>query len=126
MNGVEVKFFNAPIMNCPTCKNPIMNPSTNCEWCGSVINHSNEKVGNEILFFTAKWCGPCKMMMPIINKFKVNHSNLKIIDVDMQKNEAKKHDVKNIPYLIKLKNGVIIDTLSGVTSEIEIERFMLS
>jgi hypothetical protein len=35
-------------MNCPTCKNPIMNPAPNCEWCGSVINHSNENFDNDI------------------------------------------------------------------------------
>ena len=36
-------------MNCPTCKNPILNSEPNCEWCGSVICNSNENIDNDIL-----------------------------------------------------------------------------
>ena len=37
------------IMNCPTCKNPIMNLAPNCEWCGSAISNSNENIDNDVL-----------------------------------------------------------------------------
>ena len=111
-------------MNCPTCKNPIMNPSPNCEWCGSVISN-NGNYDEEIIFFTAKWCGPCKTMLPIINKLKLRYPNLKIVDVDIQKNEANHYDVKNIPFLIKHKNGIIVNKLSGSFPEMIIEKFIL-
>ncbi len=31
-------------MNCPTCKNPVMNPSPDCEWCGSVISQKQNSM----------------------------------------------------------------------------------
>lgn len=37
-------------MNCPTCKNPIMNPAPTCEWCGSILNVNEPKEFNELQF----------------------------------------------------------------------------
>jgi thioredoxin 1 len=112
-------------MNCPTCKNPNMNPAATCEWCGSALNNLIS-AECEILFFTAKWRGPCKVMLPIVRNsiLKFPTLNLKIVDVDIQKNEAIKFQVTNIPALVKVKNGNHISTLVGANSKSEIEKFM--
>lgn len=114
-------------MNCPTCKNPIKANSKECEWCGNMINEPNQSE-IKILFFTAKWCGPCKMVLPIIQNYNIEKSslNIEIVDVDVQNKIASDYGIKNIPALIAIKNQMIVGEFTGTYKPGEIEIFIKS
>lgn len=69
-----------------------------------------------LIDFFAEWCGPCKMMTPIIETLQ----NVKVAKVNVDKcpNIAKKYAVMSIPTLILFKNGVEVSKKIGYTPEI--------
>lgn len=70
--------------------------------------------------FYATWCGPCKMMGPVLENLESNRDNIKIIKVDVDKFEslARTYGVMSIPTLILFKNGQVIDKKIGFTPEV--------
>lgn len=69
--------------------------------------------------FYADWCGPCKMMAPLIEKLAEEFSDTAVIgklNVDDHEEIAMKYQVMNIPTLILFKNGNAVQRLVGVQS----------
>ena len=66
--------------------------------------------------FWAAWCGPCKMLGPIIEKLSEEHPELKIckVNVDEQPELAEKYQVFSIPTVIAFKNGEQLEQNMGV------------
>jgi thioredoxin 1 len=67
--------------------------------------------------FKADWCGPCKMMAPVLKQVKQNFKEqLKIIkiDIDQNPNVAQRFDVKGVPTMILFKKGEPVWRQSGV------------
>lgn len=64
---------------------------------------------NEVVFvdFFANWCGPCKMLAPIVEQLADKHPEVKVvkIDVDQEQSLAMEYQVQSIPTLITFKNG---------------------
>lgn len=80
--------------------------------------------GSVLVDFWAPWCGPCRMMGPIIDNLAEKFAGkVKIakINVDDSPNLAAKFNVSSIPTLIFFKNGAAIHTSLGVTAEAELE-----
>ena len=75
-----------------------------------------------ILDFFAGWCGPCGQLSPVIDRLAEEHPELKVakVDVDSQKELARKHKVFSIPTLVVYKNGEIAGRHTGVLSLEEI------
>jgi thioredoxin 1 len=70
--------------------------------------------------FYADWCGPCKMMTPVLKKLKKKMGDsLNIIKVDVDKNPkaAAKFNVRGVPTLILFRNGNIIWHQAGAIQE---------
>ena len=73
--------------------------------------------------FYADWCGPCKMLSPILKEVKSAMANdLKIIKIDVDKNQtlAAKFQVRGVPTMILFKNGNPVWRQSGVLQKEEI------
>ena len=79
------------------------------------------KDGLVLIDFWATWCGPCRMQAPILEKLsaEIPEDELKIvkIDVDENPNTARQFGIMSIPTLVVMKNGKIVQRVSGVRSK---------
>jgi len=69
-----------------------------------------------VIDFWAEWCGPCRMVAPIIDELAAEYEGKVIIgkcDVDENDALAVKFGIRNIPTVIFLKNGVVVDKQVG-------------
>ena len=66
--------------------------------------------------FWASWCGPCKMLSPVVDEIAEEHSEFKVckLNVDDQQDIALKYKVMSIPTLIVFKNGAEVKRSVGV------------
>ena len=71
--------------------------------------------GVVVVDFWATWCGPCKMIAPIVEELDEEMSNVKFVKVDVDKNPqiANQYKIVSIPTLKIFKDGKLINTLIG-------------
>ena len=69
-----------------------------------------------LIDFWASWCGPCRMLSPVVEEISNEYMNIKVgkVNVDEQSELAQKFGIMSIPTLIVFKNGKHIDTKIGV------------
>ena len=73
-----------------------------------------------VVDFWAEWCGPCKMIAPLLDEIaKEKAGTVKIGKVDIDKNQSLsfKYNVRAIPTLLFFKNGQVVDQVTGMTSK---------
>lgn len=88
--------------------------------------HEESKEGLVLVDFYATWCGPCKMMHPVIDEIEKKYQNLKVIKVDVDQHEdlAREYKVMSIPTLFLLKEGEEKEKNIGFTPKEEIEKWI--
>ncbi|WP_128330617.1 thioredoxin [Apibacter sp. HY039] len=80
-----------------------------------------------LLDFSAEWCGPCKMMTPILKEVKDKlGEQLTILKIDIDKNRefADSYNIRSVPTLMIFKNGNLKWQESGVKPAVELEKII--
>ena len=100
----------------------------------SVINISKDTFHEEViasdkpvlLDFWASWCGPCRMVAPILEEIAAERPDIKVckVNVDEQSALAARFNVMSIPTLVVIKDGQTIDTSVGVQSKAAILKML--
>ena len=92
-------------------------------------NEFNEVTASEVavIDFSATWCGPCKMLSPIISEIADEYSNsIKVCKVNVDENQdlAMKYNIMSVPTLLFIKNGKIIKSSIGFCSKSELNNII--
>ncbi len=86
-------------------------------------NFSTEVLDNKgvsVVDFWAVWCGPCRMVAPIIEELAVDYKDIAVIgklDVDNNPQVAAKYGIRSIPTILILKNGEVVDKQVGFATK---------
>jgi thioredoxin 1 len=78
--------------------------------------------------FSAEWCGPCKMMAPILAQLKSEVGDMvRIIKIDVDKNPqtASAYQIQSVPTLMLFKDGNVVWRQSGVVPKEQLKRTVL-
>lgn len=73
-----------------------------------------------VIDFWAEWCGPCRMVAPIVEELAAEYEGKVIIgkcDVDSSDDVVATHKVRNIPTLVFMKDGIVVDKHVGAISK---------
>lgn len=97
-------------------------------------NFSEEVIQSNVpvlVDFWAEWCGPCKMIAPILDEIAQEYDGrLKIgkVNIDEEQTLAGQHGIRAIPTLLVFKNGQVADQIVGLRSKRDLkanlDRFM--
>ncbi|KAI3767097.1 hypothetical protein L2E82_17183 [Cichorium intybus] len=88
------------------------------QWEEQYLKHmGSEKL--VVVDFTASWCGPCRVIAPILADFakRMPHVTFLKVDVDEVERVAQKYSVEAMPTFLFLKNGEIVDKVVGAKKD---------
>lgn len=76
--------------------------------------------------FNADWCGPCKMLRPVLDEIAESNDNIKIVSVNVDYNEklSREYNVFSIPCLVLIEDGKEIKRSVGMIPKSEVEKLI--
>ena len=82
-----------------------------------------------VLYFTATWCGPCKMFGPTFSQVQTEYGgkvNMTKVDVDQTQNQAlvQQHQISSVPTLVFIKDGQSVYRKSGVMTQSQLSQLV--
>ena len=89
-------------------------------------NNFNQEVLNSdkpvLMDFWAPWCGPCRMVVPLVEEIAEERSDIKVvkINVDEEQELAMQFGVMSIPTLVVMKNGKVVNQVTGARPKAQI------
>ena len=89
----------------------------------------NSSVVPVLVDYWAEWCGPCKMISPLVEEMAEEYSNrLKVgkLDVDENQSSASKQNVMSIPTLLIFKEGEVVAQQIGAVNKTQLTEFIES
>lgn len=93
-------------------------------------NNFSELISGELVLvdFFANWCGPCKMLSPVLESLASERDNIKIVKVDVDECSqlARTYGIMSIPTLILFKNGKQVSVKNGFMPANEIQNWINS
>ena len=78
------------------------------------------KEGVSMVDFWAPWCGPCRMIAPVIEELATDFegkANICKVNTDEEQDLAVKYGIRSIPTILFMKNGEVVDTMVGSSSK---------
>ena len=69
--------------------------------------------------FSATWCGPCKLLTPVVEELSNEMKGVKIgkVDIDTDSSIAQRYSIMSVPTLLFFKDGKVMDQMVGVQSK---------
>lgn len=98
-----------------------------------MLKHANESNFNEmtgkglvLVDFFATWCGPCKMLGPVLEDMDSDRDSIDIVkvDIDESMNLARQYGIMSVPTLVLFKDGQVVAQTSGFQPKESIQQFI--
>ena len=81
--------------------------------------------GAVLVDFSAEWCGPCKTMLPVVEKIAADYEgklSVYTVDIDADPEIAARHGVMSVPTFLLFKDGQAVERVVGAMPERELKK----
>ena len=138
--------FGARSSTCPVAREPKRQSDTNIERTGEramftatkqqdKVHYANGTNFNQLVLnadvpvlvdFYADWCGPCKMIAPVLEELAQEANGAKIVKVNVDENPqlAARYGISSIPSLLIFKDGEVVDQHVGLANKAQLRSMM--
>lgn len=88
------------------------------DWQQDVVDRSNSQDSRLVVaYFTAPWCGPCRMLKPTLSKLEEDNQGLDVVRIDVDTNTelARQFQIMSVPTLVLYQSGIQVGgTIVGI------------
>ncbi len=83
-----------------------------------------QKDGLVLVDFSATWCGPCKVLEPVLRSLEKDNEHISIVKIDIDNNAASatRLKVQNVPCIVFFKDGQEVDRVTGLRSKSDLQK----
>jgi thioredoxin 1 len=90
----------------------------------STINEVELQPGLTLIDFGAAWCGPCRMMAPVVEQLAAENAGritVATVDTDANAATAARYGVRSLPTFVFLRDGEVVDTIVGAVAKVRLQ-----